>query len=579
MKKHRLLNESVRLLADNRPIASELLARLNMIHDRAFDACPIFIYIDNHFELLKIDQITLENNQIHLNGPRDLRQVFTGEPFATVAGLKQFLSNNPTAMLSGYNHNRLYYCDAFKFVIWSLSYNVSRTAIERIELGLLELFEPFENPLFPLTRDSLQTLLQNATEVYNGKNQTTKARAEQAFNNVFHNAAFFQFITCNDQEILQNIKNACTGQTNQQAQPPPMNAQVMVMAPNQRAVSSCLLVAGKQTFQEFATWWASAPQELKNSFPNTITTIYYTQFPGDTTSENANSDSTIRRTTFVAYHLIGGTTGDLYIYGKVPPPRRRTPVYETIMVIRVGSKLSAFQPFIGYQNGRWHGHLYSLLVNAVNTSSTGLRVVYDPNGYLNWLYANLPAGKRGQLRGTGPGVPQTIGLNVTEDLTVGIPRTSQVPLTAEQQQAMDQANAEIAASQRRAAEAKAKATENLQKAKLTRDQIEAALPPILRRSEYAKSDLIVFWPGADNAGYEPPIQKGVDNSKPYILVNFPGTIDETFVGEDAKKMLEELDLWQFVQPIANRIVEVFGQEVDKHPELVLMFNNSIVNPA
>ena len=353
-----------------------------------------------------------------------------------------------------------------------------------------------------------------------------------------------------------------------------VNAEVVDYSDSPLNPSDAMFVAGKKTLQEFQQWWAQAPIDLKNSFCSNITTIYYAKFQGDTTSDAVNADSTVRRTEFVAYvdHSEHGMPGDLYVYGKTPPPRKRSPTFETIMLIKAGSKSNVFYPFLNRTNGTWHGHLYKLLTEAVNSSPFGLRVVYDPQGYLNWLYVNVPAMKRAQLKDVGPGVPQTIGLNVTIDLTEGIPRRQQAPLSPEQIAAMEAALNKRFEDVEKAENAKANAEQNLLNAQQVKSELESVLPPILKTVQFA--GLIDFWPGTANAGYDPPRPLPNANT-PYVIINFPGVSENKYVGKDAKQMLDDLGLWEYIQPIANKIIQKFGEDVSKHPELLLVFDNKI----
>ena len=353
-----------------------------------------------------------------------------------------------------------------------------------------------------------------------------------------------------------------------------VNAEVVNFADRPLNPTNAMFVAGKKTLQEFQQWWAQAPIDLKNSFCSNINTIYYAKFQGDTTSDAVNADSTVRRTEFVAYvdHSEHGMPGDLYVYGKTPPPRKRSPTFETIMLIKAGDKSNAFYPFLNRTNGTWHGHLYKLLTEAVNSSPFGLRVVYDPQGYLNWLYVNVPAMKRAQLKDVGPGVPQTIGLNVTTDLTEGIPRRQQAPLSPEQIAAMEAALNKRDEDAEAVENAQANAEQNLLNAQQVKSELESVLPPVLKTAQF--TGLIDFWPGASSAGYDPPRPLPNANT-PYVIINFPGVSKNEYVGNDAKQMLDDLGLWEYIQPIANRIIQKFGEDVSKHPELLLVFDNKI----
>lgn len=308
-------------------------------------------------------------------------------------------------------------------------------------------------------------------------------------------------------------------------------------------------VIGRLGRNEFEGWWNAQRPEFKRAVLGTHNKIRYVKFQGTLD----DSDSTTRRTQLVIWD---NATKDLKIFGQMALPRKQRPLFNVLYAFRCGSARD-FIPFVRMANGAWHGHLYSLRNEHINRGRHGMRVLYDPDGYLNALYLARPQGLT--LHDAGPGVPQTIGNSVTDDLTVGVPRTQLRPLTQAEQAAVDAQTAQLRQAQEQAhAEQQARA-QRIQTAKdemaAQSQQLKQELPQMFNRPEF--KNIVQYWSGnteveASAANFNAP------KDQEYVVLRFPGTADMEVVGMDeVAEFATGLGIADKIQPILDLVATRF----------------------
>lgn len=282
--------------------------------------------------------------------------------------------------------------------------------------------------------------------------------------------------------------------------------------------SQRVYIMGKMPYEEFQQWWQNAGRGLREALMGNKNTLRYMQFKGVVDE----SDSTVKNTILVA---LDPGDKDIRIYGNINLPKKRKPSYKVVYSFHVGPR--EFLPFVRLADGKWHGHLYSMRNNEINNSQYGMRILHDPDGYLNALYAVRPNGLT--LHDVGPGVPQTIGNNVTHDLTQGIPRTQLQPLTQQQQEA---ANRQI--EQMRQAEQSRRSRERqaIAQVKEKSSTLQQLVPDVFKAPALAK--VISYWPGDKVPDYKPNSKDRIfhNPNEEHVIINFPGSISHEIVGED-----------------------------------------------
>lgn len=302
-------------------------------------------------------------------------------------------------------------------------------------------------------------------------------------------------------------------------------------------------VLGKMPFDQFQTWWQQQRPELKQAILGSHRTLKYMPFKG----VPDESDTTVKRTTLVIWDR---AKLDLKIYGQMTLPRKRQPLYNVLYAFRCHD-FGVICPFVRLSNGGWHGHLYSLRNDHINNSPHGMRILYDPDGYLNALFANRPAGIT--LHDAGPGVPQTIGNHVTDDLTRNIPRTQLRPLTAQEQAALQRAREEADAQQQATQQQQQQLVDQM---KTNATNISNELPDIFKSPEF--KNLIQYWDGTTAQAINLP-----SSSKPefqanpnaqYVIIRLPGSSSREIVGGTLIRMFtERLGIKDEIEPILDLI--------------------------
>lgn len=320
-------------------------------------------------------------------------------------------------------------------------------------------------------------------------------------------------------------------------------------------------VIGRLGRNEFEGWWNAQRPEFKRAVLGTHDKIRYVKFQGTLD----DSDSTTRRTQLVIWD---NATKDLKIFGQMTLPRKQRPLFNVIYAFRCGSARD-FIPFVRLADGAWHGHLYSLRNEHINRGRYGMRVLYDPDGYLNALYLARPSGL--SLHDAGPGVPQTIGNNVTDDLTVGVPRTQLRPLTQAEQAALDAQTAQFQQAQEQARAAENERQQRIQTAReemaTQSQQLKQELPPLFNRPEF--KNLISYWPGEADAGQFAEFDAPKDQE--YVVLRFPGASQLEVVGHDeVAQMASSLGLADKIQPILDMVASRFP-----NAKPILKFNGKI----
>lgn len=188
-----------------------------------------------------------------------------------------------------------------------------------------------------------------------------------------------------------------------------------------------VFIAAPMTQQQFLQAW----QQMTPAMRNCITTANLDNVVYKA-CDDWGFDSFTNRCKIFAYDR---TDGDFTMYTL----ERK---HHVICKIRTTFQ-SSMQHVLQYPAARWHGPLYSIRKDAINTNPTGLRVMYDPNSYF--------AQSQLKDRWNGQTAPYTIGLRVTPqtDLTAGMhgQGNAQAQQAAAQQAAAQQAAAQQAAAQ------------------------------------------------------------------------------------------------------------------------------------
>lgn len=308
-------------------------------------------------------------------------------------------------------------------------------------------------------------------------------------------------------------------------------------------------VIGRLERDQFESWWNAQRPEFKRAVLGNHNALRYVKFQGTLDDR----DSTTRRTQLIIWDH---QNKDLKIFGQMSLPRKQRPLYNVLYAFRCESARD-FIPFARMPNGDWHGHLYSLRNSHINYGRHGMRVLYDPDGYLNALYLARPSGLT--LHDVGPGVPQTIGNNVTSDLTIGIPRTQLRPLTQAEQAAIDAQNEEHRRAQEQARAAEHERQLQIQTAKeemaTKSQQLKQDLPQIFNRPEF--KNIVQYWPGNPNVESTPQNFTAPKNQE-YVILRFPGTSNIEVVGaNEVSEFASSLGMLDKIQPILDLVAARF----------------------